>query len=222
MLHNPKPAFQPARECISPAIEARRLRLEYNKLQRRLDVLHARSGAEEEVVAIWAKVERITRDLGLIRADSVHAVESKLKVALDLIGDGVDDASHKLLSSALADLHYLAVLSDPSPARRRRPRQREGGRRAAPPDRACAPRRGRARRAPPASSPGSTGTRACATIWPESSSGVDPMHGAAMLARAVGERARVGVQALVGRQQRGVDVEIAAPAPDELRRSGCA
>ena len=37
----------------------------------------------------------------------------KLKVALDLMGDGVDEASHKLLSSALADLHYLALLSEP-------------------------------------------------------------------------------------------------------------
>jgi hypothetical protein len=35
---------------------------------------------------------------------------------MDLMGDGVDDASHKLLSSALADLHYLAVLSEPKAA----------------------------------------------------------------------------------------------------------
>ena len=113
MLHNPKRSFQAAREYQSPAAEARRLRLEYNRLQRRLSSLEGRNGTEGESDALWQQVERIARDLGLIRADSVHAVESKLKVALDLMGDGVDETSHKLLSSALSDLHYLAVLSEP-------------------------------------------------------------------------------------------------------------
>lgn len=116
MLHNPKRAFQGARACPSPATEARRLRLEYNRLQRRLDGLQAQSGAEQEAQAIKSQVERIARELGLIRADCVHAVESKLKVALDLMDDGVDETSHKLLSSALADLHYLALLSEPRKA----------------------------------------------------------------------------------------------------------
>ena len=116
MLHNPKRSFQAARAYVSPAIEARRLRLEYNRLQRRLDGLQGREGTEAEADALWTQIERIARDLGLIRADSVHAVESKLKVALDLMGDGVDEASHKLLSSALADLHYLALLSEPKAA----------------------------------------------------------------------------------------------------------
>jgi hypothetical protein len=113
MLHNPKRSFQPARAYVSPAIEARRLRLEYNRLQRRLNGLQGRSGTETESDAVWAQIDRIARELGLIRANSVHAVESKLRVAMDLMGDGVDDASHKLLSSALADLHYLALLSQP-------------------------------------------------------------------------------------------------------------
>lgn len=113
MLHNPKRNFQPVREYLSPAVEARRLRLEYNRLQRRLTALEGRSGTENESDALWSHIDRIARELGLIRADSVHAVESKLRVALDLMGDGVDETSHKLLSSALSDLHYLAVLSEP-------------------------------------------------------------------------------------------------------------
>jgi hypothetical protein len=113
MLHNPKRTFQPVRDYASPAVEARRLRLEYNRMQRRLGALEGRSGTEDESDALWTHIERIARELGLIRADSVHAVESKLRVALDLMGDGVDEASHKLLSSALSDLHYLAVLSEP-------------------------------------------------------------------------------------------------------------
>jgi hypothetical protein len=116
MLHNPKRSFQPARAVVSAAAEARRLRLEYNRLQRRIEALSARGAADAESEALSLQIERVARELGLIRADSVHAVESKLKVALDLIGDGVDGPSHKLLSSALADLHYLALLSDPSPA----------------------------------------------------------------------------------------------------------
>jgi hypothetical protein len=113
MLHNPGRSFQAARAYVSPAIEARRLRLEYNRLQRRLEALQGQDGSQQEADELWSKVERIARELGHIRADSVHAVESKLRVAMDLMGDGVVDASHKLLSSALADLHYLAVLSEP-------------------------------------------------------------------------------------------------------------
>jgi hypothetical protein len=116
MLHNPKRSFQGARAYVSPTAEARRLRLEYNRLQRRLDVLQGKDGTEGESDALWVQIERTARELGLIRADSVHAVESKLKVALDLMGDGVDEASHRLLSSALADLHYLALLSEPKSA----------------------------------------------------------------------------------------------------------
>jgi len=41
----------------------------------------------------------------------VHAVESKLKVALDLADDRIDETSHKLFASALSDLHFLALLS---------------------------------------------------------------------------------------------------------------
>jgi len=116
MLHNPKRTFQPVREYHSPAVEARRLRLEYNRMQRRLSALEGRDGTEGESDALWIHIERIARELGQIRADSVHAVESKLRVALDLMGDGVDETSHKLLSSALSDLHYLAVLSEPRTA----------------------------------------------------------------------------------------------------------
>ena len=113
MLHNPKRSFEPAREYASPAVEARRLRLEYNRLQRRLGALRGQGGSEHETGALKGQVERIARDLGLIRADSVHAVESKLRVALDLMSEGVNETTHRLLSSALSDLHYLAVLSEP-------------------------------------------------------------------------------------------------------------
>jgi hypothetical protein len=116
MLYDPKRSFQAARAYVTPAAEARRLRLECNRLRRRLDALLGVGGAEQEADALRSQVERIARELGHIRADSVHAVESKLRVALDLMDDGVDDASHKLLSSALADLHYLAVLSEPKVA----------------------------------------------------------------------------------------------------------
>jgi hypothetical protein len=113
MLHNPKRAFQAERAYLPPAVEARRLRLEYNRLQRRLAAAQAAQGAAAEADALLRQVERIARELGMIRADSVHAVESKLRVALDMMGGGGDETSHKLLSSALSDLHYLAVLSDP-------------------------------------------------------------------------------------------------------------
>lgn len=115
MLHNPKRSFQADRAYLPPAVEARRLRLEYNRLQRRLAALKGGDGTEAEGDALWRQVERIARELGLIRADSVHAVESKLRVALDMMGGGGEESSHKLLSSALSDLHYLAVLSDPKP-----------------------------------------------------------------------------------------------------------
>lgn len=113
MLHNPKRSFQPAREYASPAAEARRLRLEYNRLQRRLGALRGANETEGESGVLKGQVERIARDLGSIRANSVHAVESKLRVALDLMSDGVNETTHRLLSSALSDLHYLAVLSEP-------------------------------------------------------------------------------------------------------------
>jgi hypothetical protein len=115
MLHNPKQPFQIPRDYVSPTQEARRLRLEYNRLQRRLTSLAGRVDAEvkAESDALWRRVDRIARDLGAIRADSVHAVESKLKVALDLMGDDVDETSHRLLTSALSDLHFLALLSEP-------------------------------------------------------------------------------------------------------------
>jgi hypothetical protein len=112
MLHNPKRAFQAERAGLPSAVEARRLRLEYNRLQRRLAAAQAEQAAAE-ADALLRQVERIARELGLIRADSVHAVESKLRVALDMMAGGGDETSHKLLSSALSDLHYLAVLSDP-------------------------------------------------------------------------------------------------------------
>ena len=116
MLHNPRRNFQPPREAQSPAAEARRLRLEYSRLNRRLAALMKRKGAESEAQELSGHIERIARELSMIRADSVHAVESKLKVAIELIGDRVDETSHKLLASALSDLHYLAMLSAPAGA----------------------------------------------------------------------------------------------------------
>jgi hypothetical protein len=113
MLHDPNQPFQIPRDYVSPTQEARRLRLEYNRLQRRLTVLAGRMGEEAESDAVWSRIDRVARELGSIRADSVHAVESKLKVALDLMGDGVDDISHRLLNSALSDLHFLALLTAP-------------------------------------------------------------------------------------------------------------
>jgi hypothetical protein len=113
MLHDPKQPFQIPRDYVSPSQEARRLRLEYNRLQRRLTALAGRIGEETESDALWSRIDRVARELGAIRSDSVHAVESKLKVALDLMGDGVDEISHRLLTSALSDLHFLALLSPP-------------------------------------------------------------------------------------------------------------
>jgi len=74
MLHNPKGSFHSARTYVTPAIEARRLRLEYNRLQRRLDALQTRTEPNRRRRAV-VPVERVARELGHIRADSVHAVE---------------------------------------------------------------------------------------------------------------------------------------------------
>jgi hypothetical protein len=113
MLHDPMQPFQIPRDYVSPTQEARRLRLEYNRLQRRLTVLADRAGDETESGAVWSRVNRVARELSAIRADSVHAVESKLRVALDLMGGGADENSHRLLTSALSDLHFLALLTAP-------------------------------------------------------------------------------------------------------------
>jgi hypothetical protein len=48
MLHNHRKSFQSARSYVSPSVEARRLRLEYNRLQRRLDALRGHDGTEPE------------------------------------------------------------------------------------------------------------------------------------------------------------------------------
>jgi hypothetical protein len=97
----------------TPAHAARRLRIRYNRLQRRLSALTGRNNAEAEFDALRSQVDHIARELGAIRADSVHAVESKLKVALDLADEHIDETSHKLFASALSDLHFLALLSEP-------------------------------------------------------------------------------------------------------------
>lgn len=101
------------RENASPAAEARRLRLEFNKLQRRLVAMSALGIKAAEANALREHIERVARELMTVRADSVHAVESKLRVALDMAGDAIDETSQKLLASALSDLHNLAVLSGP-------------------------------------------------------------------------------------------------------------
>jgi hypothetical protein len=113
MLHNPKPSFLATREYSSPTSEARRLRLEYNRLQRRLGALDGKDDAAAEIESVKVQVERVARELAHVRADSVHAVEAKLRVALDLKGEAGDAASSRLLSSALSDLHYLALLTPP-------------------------------------------------------------------------------------------------------------
>ena len=115
MLHNPKPNFQPTREYASPSAEARRLRLEYNRLQRRIGGLDGKNEGQAEIERLRAQIDRVARELSQVRADSVHAVEAKLRVALDLKGDANDATSNRLLSSALSDLHYLAMLT-PQPS----------------------------------------------------------------------------------------------------------
>jgi glycerol-3-phosphate O-acyltransferase len=98
---------------LSPTLEARRLRNEYNRVQRRLSILHDRRGGETESNNLRTRVDHIARDLGLIRADSAHVIESKLKVAIDLADDKINKSTQKLLASALSDLHYLALMSGP-------------------------------------------------------------------------------------------------------------
>jgi hypothetical protein len=118
MLHKPNRTRQDIVEYESPAIGARRLQLEYSRLQRQIIAVHDINDTEAETDALRRRVDLIARDLGSIRADSVHAVESKLKVALSLAYDRIDKASQKLLASALSDLHYLALISEPPPKRR--------------------------------------------------------------------------------------------------------
>jgi len=113
MLHNPKPSFLATREYASPTSEARRLRLEYNRLQRRIGALEGKDDAASEIEGLRTQVERIARELSQVRADSVHAIETKLRVALDLKGDTGEATSQRLMSSALSDLHYLAMLTPP-------------------------------------------------------------------------------------------------------------
>ena len=113
MLYNRPGTYRSAGKSITPAHAARRLRYAYNSLQRRLSALSGRKNAEAESDALRHQVDEIARNLGAIRADSVHAVESKLKVALDLADDRIDETSHKLFASALSDLHFLALLSEP-------------------------------------------------------------------------------------------------------------
>jgi hypothetical protein len=109
MPYNCSQALRVSHEYMSPAIEARRLRIEYNRLQRRLIKLDEHPGTETEANKLRDRVDHIARNLGAIRANSVHAVESKLKVAVDKI----DKTTQRLLASALTDLHYLALLTAP-------------------------------------------------------------------------------------------------------------
>ena len=114
MLYNPNKSIEAEPErAPSSSKRARRLRLEFSRLQRRLCGMAG--DADPDADAARRHRDRIARELGLIRADSVHAVESKLRVALDLMGEEVEDAPYRLLASALADLHYLAVMSEPRP-----------------------------------------------------------------------------------------------------------
>jgi hypothetical protein len=101
------------KENVSPASEARRLRFEYNRLQRRIITLYGVNISDSESNALRNRVDQIARDLGSIQADTMGAVESKLKVALDLVDGRIDKTSHRLFASALSDLHYLALLSEP-------------------------------------------------------------------------------------------------------------
>ena len=65
----------------------------------------------------------------------------------------------------------------------------------------------------------STGTAACSTIGPPSSSGVDEVHGGAGDAHAVLERLPLRVEAGKRRQQRRMDVEDAVRKRVEQRRA---
>ena len=82
--------FHGARKDVSTASEARRLRLDFNRVQRRLTALYGHNDAQAESVELLHKADRIARELQSIRADSVHAVEVKLKVALNLAEDRID------------------------------------------------------------------------------------------------------------------------------------
>ena len=100
----------PTRARTGSAAEARRLLLEFRQLKRRLADL-ADGGADAETLR--RRLDQTARDLGSIKAESVRTVESKLRVVLDLLGDDADRVSHRLIASAVADLHYLAILSGP-------------------------------------------------------------------------------------------------------------
>ena len=113
MLHSPNPSFLATREHASPTSEARRLRHEYNRLQRRIDALQGGEAAAVEIKGLKAQVERTARELGRVRAVSVHAIEAKVRVALDMRGETSEAAFNRLMSSALSDLHYLAMLTPP-------------------------------------------------------------------------------------------------------------
>jgi len=101
------------KENVSTASEARRLRFEYNRLQRLIITLYGTNTSDLESNALQDRVDQIARDLVSIRADTVHAIESKLKVALDLADNRIGKTSHRLFASALSDLHYIALLSEP-------------------------------------------------------------------------------------------------------------
>ena len=113
MLHDGKRAFQGSRAFVSPTADARRLRLEYNRLRRRISALEGVEGAEGEIEGLKSQIDRVARDLSLVRADGFHAVEAKLRVALDMRGDAYEPAAQRLLSSVLSDVHYLAMLTPP-------------------------------------------------------------------------------------------------------------
>jgi hypothetical protein len=112
MHRNPTSAAVGASKYVSPAIESRRLRLNYDRLKRRLTSLEGCDGAEAEAVELRDRVDHIAWELGSIHANSVKAVESKLKVALDLADGRIGRISHRLFASAVSDLHYLALLSE--------------------------------------------------------------------------------------------------------------
>jgi hypothetical protein len=75
--------------------------------------LYGLNTSDSESNALRNRVDQIARDLGSIQADTMDAVESKLKVTLDLADNRIGKTSHRLFASALSDLHYLALLSEP-------------------------------------------------------------------------------------------------------------
>lgn len=98
-----------------PAAEARRLRLECNKLVRRLRKISDSAEGVTEGGALRDRIKRIVRELSEIRATSVHVAEAKMRVAMDLLNGNIDDNAYKLLSSVMSDLHNLSTLSVPFP-----------------------------------------------------------------------------------------------------------